>query len=91
MESFIFKNVTFSYPEIEQKALQELSFSVHKGEFLAFRRSKAVALPRFRDGNEPRGAYSRRAHSATRSYCSIRFSRASREDQPRAWDHGDPD
>ena len=34
MESFIFKNVTFSYPEVEEKALQDLSFSVHQGEFL---------------------------------------------------------
>ena len=34
MESFIFKNVTFSYPESEQRALRDVSFSVQKGEFV---------------------------------------------------------
>jgi len=34
MENFIFKNVTFSYPEVEHKALQNISFSVRSGEFL---------------------------------------------------------
>ena len=34
MENFIFKNVSFSYPEVEEKALVEVSFSVNQGEFL---------------------------------------------------------
>ena len=34
MENYIFKNVSFSYPEVEEKALDSLSFSVKDGEFL---------------------------------------------------------
>ncbi len=34
MENYIFKNVSFSYPEAEEKALDSLSFAVKKGEFL---------------------------------------------------------
>ena len=34
MENYIFKNVSFSYPEVEEKALADISFSVHQGEFL---------------------------------------------------------
>ena len=34
MENYIFKNVSFSYPEVEKKALDEISFSVSQGEFL---------------------------------------------------------
>lgn len=34
MENYIFKNVSFSYPETEVKALDSLSFSVDQGEFL---------------------------------------------------------
>lgn len=34
MENFVFKNVSFAYPEHEKKALCEISFSVHQGEFL---------------------------------------------------------
>ena len=34
MENYIFKNVSFSYPEVEEKALADISFSVNQGEFL---------------------------------------------------------
>ena len=34
MENYIFKNVSFSYPEVEEKALDQISFSVNQGEFL---------------------------------------------------------
>ena len=34
MENYIFKNVSFSYPEVEEKALDQVSFSVKDGEFL---------------------------------------------------------
>ncbi len=34
MENYIFKHVSFSYPEVEAKALDSLSFSVSQGEFL---------------------------------------------------------
>ena len=34
MENYIFKNVSFSYPEQEQKALKDISFSIKQGEFL---------------------------------------------------------
>ncbi len=34
MENYLFKNVSFSYPEVEEKALADISFSVHQGEFL---------------------------------------------------------
>ncbi len=34
MENFCFKNVSFSYPEQEKKALCNLSFSVGQGEFI---------------------------------------------------------
>ena len=34
MENYIFKNVSFSYPEVEEKALEQISFSVSQGEFL---------------------------------------------------------
>lgn len=34
MENYIFKNVSFSYPEQEQKALKNISFEVVQGEFL---------------------------------------------------------
>lgn len=34
MENYIFKNVSFSYPEQEQKALKNISFEVMQGEFL---------------------------------------------------------
>ena len=34
MENYLFKNVSFSYPEVEEKALDSLSFSVRDGEFL---------------------------------------------------------
>ncbi len=34
MENYIFKNLTFSYPESEEKALDGVSFSIHEGEFL---------------------------------------------------------
>ena len=34
MENYIFKNVSFSYPEQEQKALKDISFEVVQGEFL---------------------------------------------------------
>lgn len=34
MENFIFKNVSFSYPEQEKKALDSVSFSVNQGDFL---------------------------------------------------------
>ncbi|MEE0264260.1 MAG: ATP-binding cassette domain-containing protein [Acutalibacteraceae bacterium] len=34
MENYIFKNVSFSYPEQEQKALEDISFEVVQGEFL---------------------------------------------------------
>ena len=34
MENYIFKNVSFSYPEVEEKALDQISFSVKDGEFL---------------------------------------------------------
>ena len=34
MENYIFKNVSFSYPEVEEKALEQISFSVNQGEFL---------------------------------------------------------
>ena len=34
MENFIFKNLSFSYPEIEKKALDDVSFTVNDGEFI---------------------------------------------------------
>ncbi len=34
MESFVFKNVSFAYPEQENKALRDISFAVNQGEFL---------------------------------------------------------
>ena len=34
MENFNFKNVNFAYPEQENKALQDISFTVNQGEFL---------------------------------------------------------
>ena len=34
MENFIFKALSFSYPEVEEKALDSISFSVSDGEFL---------------------------------------------------------
>ncbi len=34
MENFNFKNVSFSYPEQENKALKDISFSVSQGEFI---------------------------------------------------------
>ena len=34
MENYIFKNVSFSYPEQEQKALKDIFFEVSQGEFL---------------------------------------------------------
>ena len=34
MANFIFKNVSFSYPEIEKKALSDISFSITQGEFV---------------------------------------------------------
>ncbi len=34
MENYIFKNVSFSYPEVEGKALDSISFKVTDGEFL---------------------------------------------------------
>lgn len=34
MESFVFRNVNFTYPEQERAALRGVSFSVRKGEFL---------------------------------------------------------
>ena len=34
MENFSFKNVSFSYPEQENKALRNISFTVNQGEFL---------------------------------------------------------
>ncbi len=33
MESFVFQHVTYSYPEQEQKALDDISFSIPKGAF----------------------------------------------------------
>ncbi|MBQ4316927.1 MAG: ATP-binding cassette domain-containing protein, partial [Clostridia bacterium] len=36
MENFNFKNVSFSYPEQENIALRNISFSVNQGEFLIF-------------------------------------------------------
>ena len=34
MENYIFKDLSFSYPEVEAKALDGISFSVSQGEFL---------------------------------------------------------
>ncbi len=34
MENYIFKNVSFSYPEAEEKVLEDISFSVNDGEFI---------------------------------------------------------
>ena len=34
MENFSFKNVSFTYPEQENKALHGISFEVNQGEFL---------------------------------------------------------
>lgn len=34
MENYIFKNVSFSYPEQEKKALCDISFSIEQGEFV---------------------------------------------------------
>ena len=34
MENFSFKNVSFAYPEQENKALRNISFEVNQGEFL---------------------------------------------------------
>ena len=34
MENYIFKNLSFSYPECEEIALNSVSFSVKDGEFL---------------------------------------------------------
>ena len=34
MENYQFKNVSFSYPEVEEKALDNISFSVKQGEFV---------------------------------------------------------
>lgn len=34
MENYSFKNVSFSYPEVEARALDQISFSVGQGEFL---------------------------------------------------------
>ena len=34
MENFIFKNVSFAYPEHEKKALHHISFEISQGEFL---------------------------------------------------------
>lgn len=34
MENYLFKNLSFSYPEVEEKALDAISFSVKDGEFL---------------------------------------------------------
>ena len=34
MENFSFKNVSFAYPEQENKALRNISFTVNQGEFL---------------------------------------------------------
>ena len=36
MESYSFKHVNFTYPETENKALRDVSFSVKKGEFVIF-------------------------------------------------------
>jgi len=34
MENYIFKNLSFSYPEVDKKALNNVSFSVKSGEFI---------------------------------------------------------
>ena len=34
MENYLFKNLIFSYPEVEEKALNHISFSINEGEFL---------------------------------------------------------
>ncbi|MCD7725786.1 MAG: ATP-binding cassette domain-containing protein, partial [Clostridiales bacterium] len=34
MESFTLKNVSFTYPEQEKKALEDISLTVEKGEFI---------------------------------------------------------
>ena len=34
MESYSFKNVDFTYPEGEKKALRDISFAVQQGEFV---------------------------------------------------------
>ena len=34
MENYLFKNLSFSYPEVEEKALNHISFSINEGEFL---------------------------------------------------------
>lgn len=36
MENFVFKNVSFAYPEQERKALSDISFSIMQGEFVVF-------------------------------------------------------
>lgn len=36
MENYIFKNVSFSYPEQEESALDNISFCVNQGEFIIF-------------------------------------------------------
>ena len=36
MENFSFENVSFSYPEQENKALRNISFKVYQGEFIIF-------------------------------------------------------
>ena len=36
MESYIFRNVNFTYPEQEHRALCDISFDLRKGEFLIF-------------------------------------------------------
>ena len=36
MENFTFRNVSFSYPERENKALRSVSFAVNQGEFVIF-------------------------------------------------------
>ena len=61
MENFIFKNVSFSYPENTKKALDKISFSVHQGEFLIICGSsgcgKSTLLRHFKTCLTPHGVH----------------------------------
>ena len=61
MENYSFKNVSFSYPEQENKVLQELSFQISQGEFLVLCGpsgcGKSTLLRHFKNCLTPHGMF----------------------------------
>ena len=75
MENYIFKNVSFFYPEEEKKALTDISFSVSQGEFIVLCGpsgcGKSTLLRHLKSCMTPHGRFSGEILYKGRPLCAV--------------------